>query len=79
MIALCFTYVSSTISGIPTADIKISAFLQCSRRFLVLEWVIVTEQFEANKSEAIGLPTMFDLPIITAFFPLSSFNSFFNM
>ena len=79
MIEFGFTYDSSTISGLPIAVINISALLQWSLRFFVLECVTVTEQLADNNNEAIGLPTIFDLPIITAFLPLSWFNSFFKI
>src|SRR5210317_351317 len=77
--AFSFTYVSSIISGHPTAAINISAFLQCSFKYLVFECVRVTVQSEDNKRDAIGFPTILDLPTITAFFPLKCFNSFLSI
>ena len=64
-------------SGIPTATIIISAFKHSFFRFSVYECVIVTVQFSLSRSWAIGFPFKFDLPTITAFFPLNLGSIFF--
>ena len=52
-------------------------FYKSSSRSLVFEWAMVTVQDSLIKSCAIGLPTIFDLPITIAFFPIRLMFSFF--
>lgn len=59
-----FIQPSKIISGQPTAAIKISVSQHNSRRLRVLECVILTVQFSRNKSNATGLPTIFERPTI---------------
>ena len=61
-----------TNSGLPTAATNISASLQTSGSPIVFECAIVTVQFSLINNCAIGLPTIFDLPIITAVLPVKS-------
>ena len=69
-----FTQSALTISGRPTAAMRISARRQIAGRSLEREWAIVTValEFFATSSIAIGLPTIMDRPITTASAPLVS-------
>ena len=60
--------------AVPTAATRMSAVRQRAGRSRVLEWAMVTVQFSANNSCAIGLPTMLDRPTMTAFRPVRSPN-----
>ena len=68
-VAPSFTYDASIIFGFPIATIRISASLQISFKFFVLEWQIVTVAFSRSIRSAIGLPTILLLPITTQCFP----------
>lgn len=56
-------------SGLPTAVTNMSAVEVMSERCFVREWHTVTVASCCKNSWAVGLPTMFDRPIITTFFP----------
>ena len=58
--------------ALPTAATRMSAARHSAARSIVFECAIVTVQSSANKSIAIGLPTMFDRPSTTAFIPRRS-------
>ena len=58
-----------TSSGWPTAATRISARRATAGRSRVREWAIVTVQFCASSNCAIGLPTMFERPMMTASLP----------
>ena len=69
-----FTQSALTISGRPTAAMRMSARRQMAGRSLEREWAMVTvalEFFETNRS-AIGLPTIMLRPMTTASAPLVS-------
>ncbi len=61
-----------TISGTPTAATSRSAPRQTAGRSLVLECATVTVQLSRSRSAAMGLPTMFERPMTTAFTPFRS-------
>ena len=59
-----------TSSGTPQATTKMSACLAMAATSLVLEWAMVTVALFHNNNWAMGDPTIFDLPIITAWAPM---------
>ena len=64
-----------TMFGRPTAATRISALRHTPGKSLVRLWVIVTVAFAFSKRLAIGLPTIFERPIMTAFRPEKSLPS----
>ena len=50
---------------LPKAATTMSAIPICVSKFFVRLWQTVTVQFAAKSKEAIGFPTISDLPIIT--------------
>mmetsp|Transcript_2752 Transcript_2752/g.5584 ORF Transcript_2752/g.5584 Transcript_2752/m.5584 type:complete len:258 (-) Transcript_2752:276-1049(-) len=60
-----------TYSALPTAAIMMSAFRHFSAVSFVREWQHVTVPFIDCSSAQIGMPTMFDRPSTTQFFPLT--------
>ena len=58
-----------TNSAFPIAATTISAFARCAGMSAVREWQVVTVAFIDWSNDPTGMPTMFDRPITTAFFP----------
>lgn len=58
-----------TNSAFPIAATTMSAFAKYDGISAVREWQVVTVAFIDWSNEPTGIPTMFDRPITTAFFP----------
>ena len=61
-----------TMFARPTAAITMSAPRTMAGKSAVRLWATVTVQLSPSRSSAIGLPTMFDRPMTTAFLPARS-------
>ena len=80
MTAPCFTISLVIILALPTAATKMSAFLQCSSKDLVLLWhrvTVASTPFCDNRSDN-GVPTIVLRPTITTCLPLGSFPERYN-